>query len=245
MKNATVISRWIDKLGRFAGHLAHGGLLTAGLFALAVLAANQLEGERAGAGLPRPLALAAAQSVDNAYDEAERTTQPVARVETAIDSPAEAEEPRLSREMVRVKAYVARRYRVSQVALEPLLAEAENVGGQLGLDPMLLVAMIAIESSFNPFAESSVGAQGLMQVIPRFHMDKIGDDAGKDALFDPQLNIRVGALVLKEGLARYGTLQNALQYYGGALNDPKAGYANKVFAMKAKLKSAAGRAQTA
>ncbi len=245
MKNATAMSRRIDKLGCFAGHLAHGGLLTAGLFALAVLAANQLEGDRAAASPSRPLALAAAQSMDDAYDEAERTTQPVARVETELRAAVAAEEPKLSREMVRVKAYVARRYRVSQVALEPLLAEAENVGGQLGLDPLLLVAVIAIESSFNPFAESSVGAQGLMQVIPRFHMDKIGDDAGADALFDPQLNIRVGALVLKEGLARYGTLQNALQYYGGALNDPKAGYANKVLAMKARLKNAAGHARTA
>lgn len=233
--NVRSACRRLVEFWRFAGHVAHGGLLTAGLFALVVMAANQIEGGTRRTGL-FPSALSEASAQTNAsFESGEDLSEGAA----APDGVAQVT-PALSREMAKVKAYVARRYRVSQIALEPLLAEAENVGDQLGLDPFLLVAVIAIESSFNPFAESTVGAQGLMQVIPRFHMDKIGEGAGDDALFDPQLNIRVGALVIKEGLRRYGSLQSALQYYGGALKDPKARYANKVLAMKARLKSAAG-----
>ena len=151
----------------------------------------------------------------------------------------------LSREMTQVSRWLSRRYKVSALAIEPALRAAEDSGQRFCVDPMLLVAMIAVESSFNPFAESTVGAQGLMQVIPRFHMDKIGKDAGEDALFDPELNVRVGTQVLREGLRRYGNLQTALQYYGGALNDSNAAYANRVLTMKLRLSAAAGRKNNA
>ncbi|MDR2093183.1 MAG: transglycosylase SLT domain-containing protein [Azoarcus sp.] len=159
--------------------------------------------------------------------------------------PPVAEEARtLSREMMQVSGWLSRRYKVSAVAIEPALRAAEDSGRRFGVDPMLLVAMMAVESSFNPFAESQAGAQGLMQVIPRYHMDKIGKDAGKDALFDPERNVRVGAQVLREGLRRYGSLQAALQYYGGALDDPGAAYANRVLAMKQRLSTAGRKAGT-
>ena len=86
-----------------------------------------------------------------------------------------------------------------------------------------------------------MGAQGLMQVIPRFHQDKIGTKRGKYALFDPELNVRVGTQVLQEGLQRYGSMQRALQYYNGALKDPKARYTRKVMAVKKRLVAASGR----
>jgi len=166
----------------------------------------------------------------------------------ALPTPAMLPAPRnasaeggLSSEMRRVRDYVARRYKVPTTMLEPVLAAAEHHGRTSGIDPLLIVAMMAIESSFNPVAVSSMGAQGLMQVIPRFHMDKIGDVDRKNPLFDPQLNVRVGTQVLAEGLRRFGSLQAALQYYGGARSDPQARYANKVLAMKKRLISAAGR----
>ena len=148
-------------------------------------------------------------------------------------------EGELSAEMQRVRDWVARRYRVSDVILEPVLAQAEDSANQAGLDPLLIVAVMAIESGFNPFAESRQGAQGLMQVIPRYHKDKIGEDAREDALFDPLLNVRVGTQVLAEGMRRFGTMQGALQYYAGALKDPNAGYTKKVLALKQRIRTAA------
>ena len=80
-----------------------------------------------------------------------------------------------------------------------------------------------------------------MQVIPRYHQDKLGANRGKNALFDPEVNVRVGTLVLHEGLQRYGSLQRALQYYNGALKDPQARYTRKVMSLKKRLMLIAGR----
>ncbi len=141
----------------------------------------------------------------------------------------------LSDEMGRVRDWVSKRYRVSGRMLEPALVAVQEHAQEAGLDPLLIVAVMAIESSFDPKAESHAGAQGLMQVIPRWHMDKIGEGASEDALFDPVINVRVGTQVLVEGLQRYGSLQAALQYYNGARNDPNARYTKRVLAMKEQL----------
>lgn len=154
---------------------------------------------------------------------------------------ADDSDDELSAEMAKVRDWVAERYGVSEKALEPALAAAEASASKLGFDPLLLVAIMAVESSFNPRAVSNMGAQGLMQVIPRYHQDKIGNKRGKYALFDPELNVHVGSLVLHEGLQRYGSLQRALQYYNGSLRDPKASYTRKVLSVKKRLLSAAGR----
>jgi soluble lytic murein transglycosylase-like protein len=145
----------------------------------------------------------------------------------------------LSEEMRRVRDYVAKRYNIAPGGLEPVLKTTEEAGKALGIDPFLLVAMMAIESSFNPMAQSRMGAQGLMQVIPHYHMDKLGENPPANALLDPDTNIRVGALVLKEGLQRFGSLQSALQYYNGALSDSGTRYANRVLALKRRLKEVA------
>lgn len=258
MNHATRIKALAGSAGSFAVRLLHGGLVLTGLVAIAYLGAAYLQHDSvslADTGMPRAHAAAAAPTDTPAVASSDRPTvalvapgdadgawEVVPRFMSPKPAGAEADEAdevALSDEMKRVRDWVARRYRVSSVVLEPVLAEAENSAREAGLDPLLIVAMMAVESSFNPYAESHMGAQGLMQVIPRWHMDKIGEDAGKDALFDPLLNVQVGTQVLVEGLQRYGTLQAALQYYGGARNDPEARYAKKVLAMKQRIASAA------
>lgn len=238
MNHATRFSSVLRGAGSFLIHLAHGGLLSAGFLALVWLASGALQHESVGYAdtgaadvHAAPLAVPVPPIASSSASEA----NPVAVAHSAKRPVA------LSGEMQRVRDYVARRYRVSTRALDPVFVAAQENGRRLGIDPLLIVAVIAVESSFNPFAESVAGAQGLMQVIPRFHMDKIGQGRGDDALFDPLLNVRVGSLVLVEGMRRFGSLQEALQYYGGALSDPEAGYANKVFEMKRRLMTAAGR----
>lgn len=147
----------------------------------------------------------------------------------------------LSRQQAAVAHWLARRYRVAPEPVSRLVKEAWMVGGRVGLDPTLLLAIMAIESSFNPFAQSAVGAQGLMQVMTRVHDDKYQPFGGNFAAFDPVTNLRVGAQVLKECINRAGSLEGGLKYYVGASNLPDdGGYAGKVLAEQSHLRMVAG-----
>lgn len=132
--------------------------------------------------------------------------------------------------------FVARRYQVSQVVAYDLVRLAHSVGRQHGLDPLLIIAIIAIESRFNPIAESIAGAKGLMQIIPRFHLDKFREFGGEQAVFDPEANVRVGARILKDYVRMTGNLGIALQMYAGALADGDDQYTNRVFSERHRLR---------
>ena len=103
------------------------------------------------------------------------------------------------------------------------------------VDPLLILAVMAVESRYNPVAESSMGAKGLMQVIPKFHADKLVEHGGEGALLDPQVNIQIGAQILREYLRRFGETETALQMYAGAFDEPNSSYAFKVLAERARL----------
>jgi hypothetical protein len=139
-------------------------------------------------------------------------------------APAHAEEDRYRA----LSEFVARRYRVSQDAAFDLVTLAHGAGHQLQLDPLLIIAVIAVESRFNPIAESRAGAKGLMQIIPKYHGDKLEEFGGEQAVFEPSANIHVGARILKEYLRRTGNLGIALQMYAGALSDDEDQYTRKV-----------------
>jgi hypothetical protein len=149
----------------------------------------------------------------------------------------------LNRQQASVARWLARRYKVAPEPIGRLVQEAWNVGQRAGLEPTLILAVMAVESGFNPFAQSPVGAQGLMQVMTRVHDDKYEGFGGNHAAFDPVTNLRVGVQVLKECIARAGSLEGGLKYYVGAANlEDDGGYAGKVLAEQAYLRQvAAGR----
>ena len=147
----------------------------------------------------------------------------------------------LTRQQAAVAHWISRRYRVAPEPISRLVKEAWYVGGQVGLEPTLILAIMAIESSFNPFAQSAVGAQGLMQVMTRIHDDKYEAFGGNFAAFDPVTNLRVGTQVLKECISRAGSLEAGLRFYVGAANlNDDGGYAAKVLAEQSRLRSVAG-----
>jgi len=149
----------------------------------------------------------------------------------------------LPRPQAMVAYWLSKKYRVAPEPLSALVAEAYEIGRRTELDPLLLLAVMAIESSFNPFAQSPVGAQGLMQVMTRVHGDKYEAFGGKLAAFDPVANLRVGALVLQDAIRRAGSVEGGLRSYVGAAHLPDdGGYASKVLAEHARLQQvAAGR----
>lgn len=152
----------------------------------------------------------------------------------------EVAQPRADPNEARYRAlaeFLARRYRVSQDATFDLVSFAHAAGYQLGLDPLLIIAVMAVESRFNPIAESVAGAKGLMQVIPKYHADKLEEFGGEQAVFDPRINILVGSRILKEYERRAGSMTAALQMYAGASADAQDGYSSKVIAEKKRLQS--------
>ena len=168
-------------------------------------------------------------------------TDLAAAVEPSVAIPVSETGPAvLSSRMQGALDYVTRRYRVSPEALVPVFEVAQLIGKERRIDPLLIVAIIGIESGFNPFAESAMGARGLMQIIPRFHRDKVPEGAGDGSLLDPLVNIRVGVHVLEEAIRRRGGLVAGLQYYAGS-SEPAGSYASKVLAEKERLEQAARR----
>jgi soluble lytic murein transglycosylase-like protein len=138
--------------------------------------------------------------------------------------------------------FIARRYRVAESASHEFVSLAYRVGHEYAVDPLLILAVMAIESRYNPVAESSMGAKGLMQVIPRFHPEKLLEHGGEHALLDPEINIHVGAQILREYMRRFGETEVALQKYAGAFDEPTLQYSGKVLAEKARLQQFLARA---
>jgi hypothetical protein len=160
---------------------------------------------------------------------------------------ATASDPKdLNRAQAAVAHWLARRSHVAPEPVRRLVQEAWTVGALVNLDPTLILAVMAVESSFNPFAQSPVGAQGLMQVMTKIHDDKYEAFGGSHAAFDPVTNLRVGVQVLKECIARMGGLEAGLRAYVGAANSGEdGGYAAKVLAQQSILRQVAGGARVA
>lgn len=161
----------------------------------------------------------------------------------AIDRATAANPNDLPKQQAAVAYWLSKKYRIAPEPLSALVSEAYEIGQRTNIEPTLILAVMAVESGFNPFAQSSVGAQGLMQVMTRVHTDKYEIFGGKLAAFDPLTNLRVGVKVLQECIARAGSLEGGLRAYVGAANrEDDGGYAAKVLAEHARLNLvAAGR----
>lgn len=131
--------------------------------------------------------------------------------------------------------YLSRRFAIAAEATERMVQAADRAAREVGLDPLLVLAVISVESRFNPIAESAMGAKGLMQIIPKYHRAKLDELGGEDSVLDPESNILLGARILQEYVRRTGTLEAGLQFYNGAFWDGSAQYAQKVMAERERL----------
>ncbi|MEN9712072.1 MAG: hypothetical protein RLY90_333 [Pseudomonadota bacterium] len=158
----------------------------------------------------------------------------------AVDR-ATATDPRdLPKQQSNLAYWISRKYRVAPEPVSALVSEAYDIGPRNDIDPTLILAVMAIESGFNPFAQSHVGAQGLMQVMTHVHEDKYEGFGGAFAAFDPVANLRVGVNVLKDCINRGGGVEGGLKLYVGAGNlKDDGGYAGKVMAEYSRLQQVA------
>ncbi len=87
-----------------------------------------------------------------------------------------------------------------------------NTSISTGIDPTIILAIMRTESGFRTNAKSGYGAKGLMQVVPRFHKDKLKGESP----FNIQTSIRVGTQVLTDCLRKHkGSTYKALNCYSG------------------------------
>ena len=154
----------------------------------------------------------------------------------AVDR-ATAIDPRdLPRQQANLAYWLSKKYRVAPEPLSALVSEAYDLGARNQIDPSLILAVMAVESGFNPFAQSNMGAQGLMQVMTKVHEEKYVSFGGSLAAFDPVANLRVGVSVLKDCINRAGSAEAGLKLYVGAGNlKDDSGYAAKVLSEYARL----------
>ena len=204
---------WHAVTGAVRGALVAVGLIAVAFFAVEGARLVTGEGPGADAGTFSPDATAGPPSQHPLYTEAAR-----------VDAGRRA-----------LTNYLARRYRVAPEPIEDLVHAAFAAGRLTGLDPLLVLAVISVESRFNPIAESDYGARGLMQVVPRFHLEKLAHHGGQAAVLEPTTNILVGTQILDEYIERAGSLEAGLQLYAGAADDPARGYAQRVLAEQQRL----------
>jgi soluble lytic murein transglycosylase-like protein len=135
-----------------------------------------------------------------------------------------------------VADFFEKKYSLDRSKIEEYVSNTILIAKEVNIDPILLLAVISVESNFNPNTKSHAGAEGLMQVMTSVHKDKYAIFGGTSQAVKPEVNIRVGAYILKYLIATAGSLRNGLKYYVGAANaDDDGGYADKVMAERNRL----------
>jgi Transglycosylase SLT domain len=237
----TACAVFVRDVGDGLLEVSHNGLALVGLAVVAAVAFVGSQGE-----LRHTIETAALGwlkqrhevRAENAGNLLVAMTEPSAVARATAANPSE-----LPRQQAAVASWLSRRYKVAPEPVSRIVQEAWQLGQRARLDPTLILAVMAVESSFNPFAQSHVGAQGLMQVMTRIHDDKYERFGGNHAAFDPLTNLRVGVQVLKDCIVQAGSVEGGLKFYVGAANLPDdGGYAAKVLGEQSHLKLvAAGR----
>jgi len=135
-----------------------------------------------------------------------------------------------------VADFFEKKYNLDRAKIEEYVSSTILIAKEVNIDPVLLLAVISVESNFNPNTKSHAGAEGLMQVMTSVHKDKYAIFGGNSEAAKPEVNIRVGAYILKYLIATAGSLRNGLKYYVGAANaEGDGGYTDKVMAERNRL----------
>ncbi len=135
-----------------------------------------------------------------------------------------------------VADFFEKKYSLERSKIEEYVSNAVLIAKEANIDPILLLAVISVESNFNPNTKSNAGAEGLMQVMTSVHKDKYALYGGTAGAVKPEVNIRVGAYILKHLIASAGSLRNGLKFYVGAANaEDDGGYAEKVMAERSRI----------
>lgn len=233
----------LNAVGRAVYELTHSGLALLGVglvLALALLMARADWRNQAELAVLDWLQARQGQTMAQNSSEPSDPTPEVAMAEPSASDRVTVLAPNtLPHQQLKVVNWLSRKYHVAPEPLSALVSEAYALGKHMALDPTLILAVMAIESRFNPFAQSAMGAQGLMQVLTRVHTEKYDDFGGTMAAFDPVSNLRVGAQILQGYVRRAGSVEGGLRLYVGAVSTDGRWYIDKVLNEQRRLLNAA------
>ena len=153
----------------------------------------------------------------------------------AIQRVAAIDPQSLKRPQALTAKWLSRRYKVAPEPVARIVQEAWSIAPKAKIEPEMLLALVAIESGFNPYAQSAAGAQGLTQVMTHIHTHKLKLFGGNYAVFDSLSNIKVGAQILKDCITKMGSTAEGLSCYVGAVGEDSI-YPAKVLAEYAFIK---------
>ncbi len=116
--------------------------------------------------------------------------------------------------------YIAQHFHLKNSTAETIIKQAYLVAHTNKVKPTLVLAIVAVESSYQPDAiNTHSGARGLMQVLPQWHKRRIAQIGGKEALLQIRPNIEVGTEILAQYLHwERGRLAAALGRYWGSVH---------------------------
>ena len=134
-----------------------------------------------------------------------------------------------------VTYWLSRKYNVAPEPLSVLVAEAFHLGERAHIAPTLILAIMAVESNFNPYAQSASGGQGLMQIQSQQQSEKLDSLGGALAIFDPLSNLRLGVRVLHELSVAHGSIQAGLGAYAQATPNRNSNYLDRVLSEEQRL----------
>lgn len=127
-------------------------------------------------------------------------------------------------------------YAKSEITAKRILSAVYENSAQYDLEPELILSVIMVESEFNPKAYSSVGAIGLMQIMPVTGI-YVGRSLGysiknENDLYNIEKNIKIGVVFLKECIDRLGEHRGLGYYYAGRHSQHYNRYTMKIAAAK-------------
>ncbi len=197
-------------------------------------------------GMLQPSMMLASTPFDGPSETAPAVSESTPSGEMPLDS-LESVTQRLKTASQSVAQYVSSAYRIPLKNARQLTGMAIEIGEAKNVDPLLILAVIATESSYNPRARSAAGAEGLMQVMTSLHRSRYEQFGGEEKAFDPYANISVGTDILNDFIQSTGSVRKALKWYSGAANmSSDKGYSAKVLAERHRLAIAAsGNTQSA
>jgi len=157
----------------------------------------------------------------NLFDRKLNHTNPSTQLNNYSMSNLNIDNPNLEQTQQTVIRYITTKYKnVSRQDAYNITKSAFEHARNNNIDPTLLLGLIEKESSFQKHTTSKLNAQGLMQVIPRWHRATIARVVNKNGgdIKSIHNNIEIGTFILKTNLQKYHSIPRALQAYNGSHN---------------------------